>query len=229
MEFALSRNTLWHGARVNKQKTKRRVSRMKMLKCKSCGKEISKSAKSCPECGARRGASGCLIAFIVVFIIGLCALGGCLIIGGAATAGLAKAASDIAEKNAKEAKRLKSIKLLNAYVRITPNAQYQIFEFENVSKKNIVAFKGYFNIYNKFGERSDSIAIECTKTIPAGSKIYNGVLLAEQVDVNVWKKTLDDLKDIKRNTYPAYKVKAEKWKFECSKLIFEQGKVSNKK
>lgn len=43
----------------------------KMIRCKACGKEIAKSAKSCPHCGAKnkKPPVGCLIALIVVLLL----------------------------------------------------------------------------------------------------------------------------------------------------------------
>src|SRR5665213_3240570 len=51
----------------------------KLVKCKSCGKEISTEAKTCPQCGApNKKKFGCLpivgIAFVALLIIG--AIGG---------------------------------------------------------------------------------------------------------------------------------------------------------
>ena len=42
----------------------------KMIKCKSCGKEIAKTAKTCPNCGAKQhNIANIAIAFCVVIII----------------------------------------------------------------------------------------------------------------------------------------------------------------
>lgn len=51
----------------------------RLAKCKSCGAEISKSTKTCPQCGAKRkGGGGCLIAVLVVLglILIIAAVGG---------------------------------------------------------------------------------------------------------------------------------------------------------
>ena len=40
----------------------------KLISCKSCGKEIAKSAKACPHCGAKnKKGKGCLAAILLVF------------------------------------------------------------------------------------------------------------------------------------------------------------------
>jgi len=43
---------------------------MALIKCKECGHEISKSAKNCPNCGAKRkkSSAGCLVFIILGFL-----------------------------------------------------------------------------------------------------------------------------------------------------------------
>ena len=41
----------------------------KLVKCKSCGAEIAKSAKSCPQCGAQQKSTGKIIAIVIVIFI----------------------------------------------------------------------------------------------------------------------------------------------------------------
>ena len=52
----------------------------KLMKCKSCGNEISKSAKSCPSCGAKNKKpfykKWWIWAIIVVFVIAIAWVGG---------------------------------------------------------------------------------------------------------------------------------------------------------
>jgi hypothetical protein len=50
-----------------------------LIACKDCGNLVSKSAPTCPRCGAaikkdfsKAGCSGCLVILLVLFIIGLC-------------------------------------------------------------------------------------------------------------------------------------------------------------
>jgi hypothetical protein len=47
---------------------------MAMKTCKECGKEVSSSAKTCPNCGAKQG-TGCIkigfIAFGVLVVLGV--------------------------------------------------------------------------------------------------------------------------------------------------------------
>lgn len=52
----------------------------KLVKCKTCGKEIAKSAKTCPYCGAKRKGHPVLGVFLAIFGIMLFMAG----IGGAA-------------------------------------------------------------------------------------------------------------------------------------------------
>ena len=40
-----------------------------MKNCKSCGKEIAKSAKVCPNCGAKQGGIGKIIGIVVVVLV----------------------------------------------------------------------------------------------------------------------------------------------------------------
>ena len=40
-----------------------------MKNCKSCGKEIAKSAKVCPNCGAKQGGIGKIIGIVVIVLI----------------------------------------------------------------------------------------------------------------------------------------------------------------
>lgn len=44
---------------------------MAMKKCKECGTEISSSAKVCPNCGKKQKLSGCLIAIIIIILLGI--------------------------------------------------------------------------------------------------------------------------------------------------------------
>ena len=52
----------------------------KLIKCKSCGNEISKSAKSCPSCGAKNKKpfykKWWIWAIIIVFVIAIAGVGG---------------------------------------------------------------------------------------------------------------------------------------------------------
>lgn len=51
----------------------------KMKPCKACGKEIAKSAKACPHCGAKnkKPPVGCLVVLILFLLVGACgAMGG---------------------------------------------------------------------------------------------------------------------------------------------------------
>lgn len=50
----------------------------KLTTCKACGKEIAKSAKTCPHCGAKNKKKpiGCLIALILFLLAGACGAGG---------------------------------------------------------------------------------------------------------------------------------------------------------
>ena len=49
----------------------------KMKTCKSCGAEISKSAKTCPKCGARQKKPVLLIVVVAILVIGIIgAIGG---------------------------------------------------------------------------------------------------------------------------------------------------------
>lgn len=43
----------------------------KMIHCKACGKEIAKSAKACPHCGAKnkKPPIGCLVALVLVILL----------------------------------------------------------------------------------------------------------------------------------------------------------------
>lgn len=41
----------------------------KMTKCKTCGADVAKSAKTCPQCGAKLKRSGCLIPLIAIALI----------------------------------------------------------------------------------------------------------------------------------------------------------------
>lgn len=40
------------------------------VKCKSCKMDIPKGARICPHCRAKQGVSGCLVAVIIVVVIG---------------------------------------------------------------------------------------------------------------------------------------------------------------
>ena len=50
----------------------------KMTTCKACGKEIAKSAKACPQCGAKnkKAPIGCLVVLILFLLVGACSAGG---------------------------------------------------------------------------------------------------------------------------------------------------------
>ena len=191
---------------------------MKFVKCKSCGKEISKSARACPDCGAKRGMNGCLLVFILFSIIGLCILGGCLIIGGAATA---KIAASMDERQ----KKLAGIKLNKVYLYVVqqPHVESHLYEFENVSDKTIEAFKGTFIIRDKFGKESASVPIECTKSIPPKSKIYYGFCINRDFNMDAWDASLENLSKEFKYGIPNGPIKL-KWEFNCSDIVYQNSK-----
>ncbi len=69
-----------------------------MVKCKSCGKEIAKSAKACPHCGAKQKHHRFLIFLLVVIIIVVIAM----IATGGSTPKLSKQYESMSESQIRE-------------------------------------------------------------------------------------------------------------------------------
>ena len=131
------------------------MSNSKMIKCKVCGEEIAKSAKTCPKCGARnkRGVRffvGALLFFVGVLIL-TSAFGG----GG-------KDAADISGQNAIQAmnNKVASTKLEEAEAPCIVTDEYGIKtingSFKNISDTSIYYAQISFALFDDSGAQVGS-------------------------------------------------------------------------
>jgi len=174
---------------------------MAMKNCKSCGKEIAKSAKVCPHCGQRQKMNGCFVIFIIFVIGGLIAIGSCVAVRGSARA---------------EAR--KRIQFNGVYAIETRSNTFMVSVFENISTKEIIAFKGELEIYDKFGKISNTVSYECPKTIPPKTSIYNCTLNSSNVNIDEWVMNIEN-KDFIRVYQPENKLSFEKSTFKFTDII----------
>ena len=192
----------------------------KMVKCKTCGEEIAKSAKVCPKCGAKNKKPNILLGVLaVVLVIGVIgALGGeddePKKVGDVSTAGQSSVASTPKTFKVGEKVELNDVVVTLMSVKESTGSQFLSpsngntfvvceFEIENNSKNelnisSLLCFKSYFDSY------STSMSLSATASVQNKSQLDGTVAPGKKMNGVIGYEVASDWKECEIHFTPDF-------------------------